>query len=199
MKVAGIASTGLLLLAGCTYRFITNTPRSATEQLLLTRAVDMALEKFQLDGLRRKKVFLDFASLEAYDAAYIRVAVSARFCQLGATLADEPKDADMIAQVACGCSGTEFERSLVGLPSVPLPNAPVPVPEVALWKQVEQAGVVKLLIFLHANGEFISAHHYYAKADRKETVILWRRTQHRGDVEQGWELAELEPAPEGPP
>ncbi len=190
MRCALLSWIVLLSAGGCTSRQVTNTPRTAIEQLLLTRAVDKALSKFSLAEIRSKKVFLDFSNLEALGAGYIKTATRARFCKLGATLVEKPDEADLVAEVASGAYGTEYKKSLVGLPALPVPNSPVAFPESAFYKQTEQTGILKLLIFIHAKGKFVAADHFYAKADRTEGFILWWRFQHEDDVRWGWERAD---------
>lgn len=191
MMRATLVSIAVLCLGGCTSRLVTNTPRSALEQLLLTGAVDKALAKFEARAVNGKKVFLDFSNLQAYDAGYIKTAARARFSQLGATLVEKAEDAEMIAEVACGASGTEFKSSMVGLPALPVPNSPIPLPESAVYKRTEQTGILKLLIFLHSKGTFVAAYYCYAKADRTEGFIFWSRFQQIDDVREGWERADL--------
>ncbi len=113
MKRAPMLAIAFLCLAGCSSRLVTNTSRSAIEQMLLTRAVDKALAKFSLAEVKGSKVFLDLSNLAAVDAGYMKTATRARFCELGATLVDEAGDADLIAEVACGALGTEFKTSMV--------------------------------------------------------------------------------------
>jgi len=176
--------------AGCASRLVTNTPRSAIEQMLLSRAVDMALEKFEMPEVANRKVFVDVANLKAYDAEYIRLAVRVRMAQLGAVVVDAAAGADLVAEVACGALGTEFKSAMIGLPPLPVPNSPVPLPESPLYRSTERTGIVKLLIFLHEKGKFVASAHYYAKADRDETFLLWWRSQKKDDVREGWERAD---------
>ena len=180
-----------LCMAGCSSRHVTNTPRSAIEQMLLSAAVDKALAELDLPQVDGKHVLLDFTNLKAYDAEYIKVATRARFAELGAILTDKPDQADLIAEVASGALGIEFKKAVVGLPALPVPNSPLPLPEMAAYRSAEQTGIIKLLIFLHANGRFLAADHYYAKADRDESFLLWWRHQRNDDVREGWERAEL--------
>jgi len=175
--------------AGCTSRQMTNTSRSAIEQMLLSAAVDRAMTKLVLPEVAGKKVFVDTANLKAYDAEYIRTAVRARLAEQGAILTDAA-GAELTAEVASGAQGTEFKNAIVGFPALPVPNSPVPFPEAALYKSVEQTGIVKLLIFVHAKGKFVAANTYYAKADRQERFVLWWRSQRIDDVRTGWERAD---------
>ncbi len=190
------ASVSVLMMAGmfatgCASRHVTNTPRSAIEQLLLSGAVDRALEKFSLPELSGKKLFVDFTNLKAYDAEYIKVATRARMAELGAVLVDKAEQADLVAEVCSGGLGIEYKNSVVGMPALPVPNSPLPLPAVPLHRKTEQTGIVKLLIFVHAKGRFVAASHYYAKADRDESFILWWRFQSTDDVREGWERADL--------
>jgi len=180
------------VLAGCASRSFTNTPRTAIEQMLLSGAVDKALAKLHLPEVRGKKVRIDFTNLKAYDVEYIKTATRARFCELGATLVDDPGAAELTAEVASGALGTESKNSVVGMPALPVPNSPVPLPEAPLLKTTEQTGIVKLLIFLHAKGKFVAAHHYYAKVDRDESFVLWWRRQRADDVREGWQRADAD-------
>ena len=191
MKQAAVLGIVFLCLAGCSSRLVTNTSRSAIEQMLLTGAVDKAMAKFSLAEVEGVKVFLDFSNLAAVDAPYVKTAARARFCELGATLVDKAGEADLIAEIACGALGTEFKTTVVGLPPLPVPNSPIPLPEASLYKSSDRTGIVKILIFVHAKGRFVAANQYYAKADRNESFIFWWRFQRQDDVREGWERADL--------
>ena len=181
----------LVVVSGCSTRIFSNTPRTAIEQLLLTAAVDKAVEKIELPEVAGKKVFVDTAALKAFDAEYIKVAVRARFARIGAILVPKDTDADYVAEVASGCEGTEYKSGMIGLPPIPVPNSSMPTPELAFYRKVEQTGILKLLIFVHDKGKFVASGQYYAKADRDEAFILFFRFQHRDDVRKGWQRAQV--------
>ena len=187
VAVSFLAAAGM----GCSSRSLSNTPRTAVEQLLLTAAVDRAMEKFELPEANGHRIWADFSNLGGIDKEYVKVAVRARLAQLGAILVDAGSDADYIAEIASGSLGTEYKTFLLGIPAFPVPNSPVPFPEAALYRTVEQTGIVKLMIFVHSEGRFVSLAHYYAKADRDETFLLWYRFQQHDDVRRGWEKADL--------
>lgn len=181
----------LLHLAGCATRTVSNTPRTAIEQMLLSTAIDTALKKFELPELNGKKVHVDFTNLTGYDAEYMKVAVRARFAEIGATLSNEPDQAEYIAEVASGCLGTEYKSFLIGIPSIPVPGSTVPFPEASLFRKVEQTGIIKFLVFVHTNGNFVALNQYYARADRDESFFLWSRSQTKDDIRESWEKADL--------
>ncbi len=186
-----VAALAALAGVGCASRTFSSTPRTAVEQMLLSRAVDLAIEKIELPEVRGRKVFIDAGNLESYDAGYVKVAVRARFAELGATLVESAEEADCVVEVASGALGTEYKSDLVGLPPLPVPNSPVPLPEVSLYRTVEQTALMKLLVFVHDKGEFVAAYQYYAKADRDESFILWYRFQRKDDIRTGWERADV--------
>lgn len=177
----------LLVVAGCSQRAVSNTARTPIEQLLLSGATDRALAKLELPEIAGKKVFVDLANLKSYDVEYVRVATRARFAQLGGILVAKPEDADYVAEVACGALAIEFKSSVVGIPSLPVPNSPIGLPEVNAYRTTEQTGIMKLLIFVHAKGELILAAHYYAKCDREEGFVGHWRFQRTDEVREGWE------------
>ena len=169
---------------------MTTTPRSAIEQLLLSGAVDAALAKLKLPEVAGKKVAVDTANLKAYDVEYVRIATRARLAEMGAILVDEPAEAELIVEVASGGLGLEHKTSVVGLPSLPVPNSPVPTPELAAYRSLEQTGIVKLLVFVHAKGKLIAIRRCYGKYDREESVLFGVRLQGHDDIRAGWEAAD---------
>jgi len=52
---------------------------------------------------------------------------------------------------------------------------------------------------VHAKGKFVAANHYYAKADRDESFVLWWRFQREDHVREGWERADLKLAEKAKP
>ena len=194
MKKVVLSLAVVMLLAGCTSRRVSHTPRSAIEQLLLSGAVDKAAIKLDLPGAAGKKVYTDFNNLNCYDKEYVRAAIRARVAGLGCILTAKPEDADWTIEVACGGLGTEFKESVIGLPALPVPNSPVGTPEAPAYRSEERTGIVKLLILVHAKGTPILVRHYYAKADREEGFALGMRFQPIDDIREGWDKSENDAA-----
>ena len=176
--------------AGCGTRIFTNTERAAIEQLLLSGAVDNALEKLDIPQVAGKKVYIDFANLKSYDIEYVKAAVRARFAEIGAHLVENTEQADYVAEISSGALGTEYKSSLLGIPSIPVPGSPTPLPELALARGIEQTGIAKLLVLVHSNGKIVTTGHYYGKVERKESFVLWFRSQSRDDIRTRWEAAD---------
>ena len=192
MKQAIIISILLFALEGCTTRSVSNTQRTAIEQLLLSGAVDNALSKVQLPQLDGAKIYLDFSNLQGYDIEYIKSAVKAQMAENGSIIVEKIEVADYMVEVSCGGFGNEYKESLLGIPALPVPGSPLSLPELSLLKGVEQDGIIKLFIVVYADGDVVSANHYYGKAERDERFFLWMRSQPKDDIREAWEKADEE-------
>jgi hypothetical protein len=190
MKYVSAVTVCIFFLIGCTSRTVSNTPRTAIEQLLLSAAVDKALSKVQVPELAGKKAYLDFSNLRAYDAEYVESAVRACIAENGLIIIEKADDADYTVRVSSGGLGNEYKEFLLGIPALPVPGSPMTLPEVALFKAVEQDGIVKLFVVFYADGKLVSANHYYGKAERDETFLLWMRFQPKDDIRKAWEKAD---------
>ncbi len=114
----------------------------------------------------------------------------ARFAEIGAHLVENAEQADYVAEISSGALGTEYKSSILGIPAIPVPGSPTPLPELALTRSIEQTGIVKLLVLVHSNGELVSTGHYYGKVERDESFILWFRFQPKDDIRTRWEAAD---------
>ena len=180
----------LFILSGCATRTVSNTPRTAIEQLLLSTAVDTAIDKISLPELADKKVYPDFSNLHSYDSEYVKSAFRAYIASGGAIILEKPEEADYIVNISCGALGNEYKDTLLGIPALPVPGSPMTLPELALWKHVERDGIAKFLVTVYTNGKIVSTKHYYGKAERDESFFLWMRSQPKDDIRKAWEKAE---------
>jgi hypothetical protein len=146
-----------LFLCGCGTTRRTDSPRTATEQLLISGAVDQALENVRLDALKGTKVFLDEKYAKApLDLEYVLFSVREKLLLEGALLVPSEDQADVVVQVAIGALGTDRYEVLVGMPEVHSlgyisPDFPLPpaLPEVPLLKAMNQHGVAKIRILAY--------------------------------------------------
>ena len=162
--------------------------------MLLSGAVDRALDTYSLAALSGRKVFVEFGNLKAYDQEYVKTAMRARLVELGAVLVDRIDQADYVAELASGAVGMEYKTVVVGLPSFPIPNAPIPTPELSIYKSVEQTGIAKLLILVLEKGRLVDAARCFAKADRREYFFIGMRYGSVDDVREDWRRAEAKRA-----
>ena len=190
--VGVLVVVAIALSGGCSSRPVTNTPRSAIEQLLLSGAVDRALEKFDPPKIRGKKVYIDFSLLSCYDKEYVQLASRVRFAELGARLVDAADQADWVAQVASGALGTEFKSEAIGMPALPVPNSPVATPEMTAHRSGEQTGIAKLLIAIYEKGRLVSAVTCYDKCDRVESFVFGAKFEPTDEIREAWTEADYE-------
>lgn len=140
--------TLMLVLTGCSTPRITDTPRSHTEELLLSTATDNAVRWFNLASFAGKRVKVDFSNLKSVDQEYVKSIMLTRFGSFGILIIQDDKDKNIeyIIEVSCGGLATNSSNWLLGIPAitVPIPLAgPVQTPEVAAFKVISQDAVGK--------------------------------------------------------
>jgi hypothetical protein len=141
----------LAVAAGCATPRLSNPARTATEQLLVSAAAELALAQVDAAPLAGRTVFVDATHLEATDKGYVLGSTAARLNQGRALLAAERDKAEVVAALRAGALSVDRSEFLIGVPSLSVPTpfgGQVRTPEVALLKKVRQAGVAKLA--LHA-------------------------------------------------
>ncbi len=144
------------VLPGCGSTKWTHTPRSATEQLLISDAMDRAVNKLDLRSLAGKQVFLDAAPLVGtIDSAYLTSLIRQHMLASGCILKELKTEADYVVEVRTGAVGTDHRELLFGVPAtnthglVPLPGVPDIIPEMPLATKNEQRAIVKLAAFAY--------------------------------------------------
>ncbi|QSH42075.1 hypothetical protein P0136_04725 [Lentisphaerota bacterium ZTH] len=139
---------------GCLTKNITNTARSSEEQLLCTRAVDLALEKVTFIQVSDRKVFVDNKLLNSVDKEYVLGALRQKLALSGGILIDDKKESDIVVEVFSGCVGTSYTTWLAGIPKsgLPIPLAgTLTIPEIAFYKRERQGGSGKIGITMLDN------------------------------------------------
>lgn len=148
-----IAVAGLIALtAACSDVRQTQPERTATEQLLISAAVDKAVARFAMDLPPETRVFVDTQYFRSYDQGYAISAVRAFVLERGARLVPNRGKADMIVEVRSGALSINKREDLVGVPSIPLPVPMVEgfeTPEIPLMKHDEQQGVAKIALTVY--------------------------------------------------
>lgn len=143
------------LLAGCGTTKMTDSPRAATEMLLVSQAIDLAVSKMDFTPLAGQTVFLDTGALEkdVVDKGYAISLVRQQLLAHGALLQEERTRALYVVELRAGAIGTDRHSVMVGTPAVSLPavvpGVPTSIPEIALMKKNDQRGVAKLGVFAY--------------------------------------------------
>ncbi|WPZ32623.1 DUF6655 family protein [Thalassobaculum sp. OXR-137] len=137
----------LALCTACTESRRSDPERTAEEQLLLSTAVDRAVDGVTLNVPKGTKVFVDASRFEAYDKSYAISAFRDRVLESGAHLVSQLADAQVIVEIRSGALSTDGSRTIVGIPSfdVPIPLAgDLSVPELSLASRKQRLGVAKV-------------------------------------------------------
>lgn len=127
----------MLMLGACTTMRESSPQRTATEQLLISTAVDRAVEQVNLKTPVGTKVFVDADQLEGSDGKYAAGAMKDRLLRGGAHLVADRGKADAVVEVRAGALSIDDKQTLVGTESfdVPVPLAgQFKIPEIALSK-----------------------------------------------------------------
>lgn len=110
--------TSALLVAGCSSVKMSGTPRSGTEQLMLTGTWDSALCTVDFSPLAGTQVFVDPQFVSVPDKDWVISSVRRSMAQQGVLLKHSKNEAQVIVEVALGAYGTEERECKVGLPQV---------------------------------------------------------------------------------
>src|SRR5262245_30382602 len=148
---ASVMCLALFALSACTTVRESNPQRTATEQLLISTAVDRAIAKVNLKIPAGTKVFVDAEQLEGTDGKYAAGEMKDRLLRNGANLVDDKGKADAVVEVRAGALSIDDKQTLVGIDTF---DAPVPfagqaakIPQIALYKDRVRQGVAKIAAF----------------------------------------------------
>jgi hypothetical protein len=152
-----LLATIAMVLTGCGTTRWTDTSRTATEQMLISDAVDRAISQIDFAALTGRDVYLDARFIfGSVDDRYIISTLRQHMLASGCVIKDEPDDATYIVEVRTGAVGTNRNDLLFGTPATQLPSvggaAPVSgamIPEIALFKRTSQQGVCKVAVFAY--------------------------------------------------
>ena len=176
-------------LGACTSTRETSPERSATEQLLISTAVDRAVAGMDLKIPQGAKVFLDAGQLEGSDGKYAAGALKDRLLHDGASLVGNRGEADAVVEMRAGALSIDDRQTLVGIGSfdvpVPLAGEAAKIPEIALYKEKERVGVAKIAAigYSAADGKLIdSTGPQFGYSHEDEEVWLFFFTWRSSDL-----------------
>jgi hypothetical protein len=188
-----------LAAAGCGTTKWSDTPRTATEQLLISTAVDRAIDGMDFKPLTGKDVFLDTVFLEGItDKNYVISSLRQHMLAQGVVLAPSREHATYVVEARAGVVGTNHHDVLVGIPALSLPGsnlvpgAPSAIPEIPFAKTTEQKGIAKIAAFAYnqKTGQPIwQSGVFPIVANAKDTWILGTGPFQRGSIYDGTRFA----------
>jgi hypothetical protein len=140
--------------AGCAQTRVTDPPRTATEQFLLSRAASEAVGQLSFDVLRGRRVWIDTEYFAASEQAFVLGELRAKLLLSGVQVARDLDDAQVILEVRSSGVGIDRNDFLLGIPSVGAVT-----PELVLVKDREQKGFagVSYVAYWKDSGEVVAA------------------------------------------
>ena len=145
LRILSLCGFALLLAAGCTSARTSDTSRTGLEQLLISNAVDQALDRVDFAPLAGKKVYIEEKYLDCVDKGYVVGSVRHRALATGAELVGSVDAADQIVEIRSGGVGTDRSESFLGMPGLAVPGPlPVSLPEIQLASRKTQRATAKL-------------------------------------------------------
>lgn len=169
-----------LIISGCSSTRRTEPARTATEQLLISAAVDHALDGLDLRIPRGTKLWVDARNFDGTDEDYAVGAIRDYLLQQGGRLVADRSDADAIVELRSGALSTDRYELFVGIPSIDLPiplteNASTPA--LGILEKDEQTGVAKIGMTIYESKTGALAPYSpvvpaYGFSDRTRWVVL---------------------------
>lgn len=151
-RAVAVAAALLAIAPGCGTTSWSDTKRTATEQLLVSDAIERAIMKIDMSPLDGRRVFLDTTTLhDVADKDYLTSTVRQHVLGCGGVLAEKRDDAEIVVEARAGAIGTDRSSFLVGIPqtSVEFAGNGTSIPEMALFKRSDQRAVAKINLFAY--------------------------------------------------
>ncbi|MGI6418700.1 MAG: DUF6655 family protein [Thermoguttaceae bacterium] len=154
--LAGAIVAIFMACAGCGTTKFTDTSRSATEQLLITDAMDRAVSRLDFRALAGKTAYIDTTALKKItDWEYLVSCIRQHMLANGCLVMEVKEEAEYVLEVRAGAVGTDRHDLLYGVPSVNVPTVfsgfglPSQIPEMPIIKKTDQRAVVKVSLFAY--------------------------------------------------
>ena len=141
---------------GCGTTRWSDTSRTATEQMLLSDAVERSIARMDFTVLQGKTVYLDAKYLDGVtDSKFVISTMRQHMLASGCALKDNLGEAEFVVEARAGTIGTDRSDLLFGMPAInlggisPVPGVPTAIPEIALARRTDQKGVAKIAVFAY--------------------------------------------------
>ena len=121
--VVGVSFVWLIAgCMGCGTTRSSNTQRTATEQLLISDAIDRTVQKINFSPMAGKSVYFDESKLQqVVDQSYLVSSLRQHLLASGCILKDTREEADFIVEARAGAVGTDNHDLLFGVPATNIP------------------------------------------------------------------------------
>ncbi|MDO5553042.1 MAG: hypothetical protein Q4G68_04720 [Planctomycetia bacterium] len=139
-----------------------DTSRTATEQLLITSAMEDVIDEFDFYPLTGRRVYINKEGVNCTDSHYLFSILHQQLAANGVLVQEKKDEADYILEIAPGAVGTNRYDLMYGVPETKVPSI-IPVgggssiPEISIIKRTDQKAQVKLMMWAYnrASGAII--------------------------------------------
>lgn len=180
-------------LAGCSTTRITDPPRTATEQFLISDAVAMSIDPLRVGLLHNCPVYVDTSYLDRIDETYIVGAFRAHLLANNVQLVPDAEKAEIIVEMRSGGVGIDRSDFMIGLPGIPLRTfnteiAGEPVyftPELPVFKFTRQRGYSSIAYasyFADSREPYAASGPFVGISHKSDLWLLGIGPFSRGDV-----------------
>jgi hypothetical protein len=201
----------LLNGVGCATIRVTDTPRTADEEFLLTQAASRAVGKLSLDAMRGRSVWLTseyaFSTTQPFDQsfltnevrspqfenAYLIAEIRSRLLEIGARLAGTRDKCDIVLEVRTGALAINRTDYLLGIPALALGgtaatslnNLAVATPNLALYQNIKQEGYASVAVvgYWRNTGEVVvNSGPFVGHTHRWDFLLFGYQLEPQGDI-----------------
>lgn len=191
-------------LSGCG----TTNSRAATEQLLMSDAVDRVISQINFAPLGGRTVFLDISYVQTVktagfvNAPYVISSLRQQLTAAGCLIQDSKDSAEIVVEPRVGTLGTDGHEITFGVPPSSaissaasiMTNAPaIPLlPEISLAKSDSQAGAAKIGVFAYyreSKEPIWQSGTLMARSTAKDTWLLGAGPLQYGTIHDGVRFA----------
>ncbi len=188
---------------------------TATEQLLMSNAIDATISKLDFSPLTNKKVFLDTTYVNkptpiasptpqpmTIDANYVVSSIRQQMFAYGVYLVDNKDDAEIIAEPRVGALGLDGHDVTYGVPassalssaSSAVSGAPLipAIPELSVARKEDRLGAAKVAVFAYdrkSRQPVWQSGVAQSNSDSKSTWVLGIGPFQRGSIRSGTQFA----------
>jgi len=180
----------LLLVSGCVGLREPGKPlRTAISQLLLSQALERTLDGISLPVPGGAAVLVEAVGITrdyTPDQEYARKVVALHLARQGFRLAQNEAEATYRITIVLQTFGTEQGVSFLGIPPLQSIFLPFPIPEMALYKSVNEKGFARMSVNVieSATGTLISSGPWYGAATYyNQYTVLFAIMFHLTDLE----------------
>jgi hypothetical protein len=156
----GLTLVSALLAGGCTFtRVQSHTPRTATEELLVTTAFERTMKSVELPDVAGHAVAVEMAMVGpgaefANDAPFAKALIQAAVARNGGRIVDV-KEADLLLTAVVSTLATTGRSAMVGIPAASA--GVIAFPEIPILKIVRERGYARLqLVTRDRTGRFLA-------------------------------------------